>query len=160
MKTMPSAESIIEDVEHRVGLLARLLVDRDLSDDHWNELVFYGALHREQRQAFIDALHGIRRGGDPADLIGDLAPHARWLAAVYSGAELSGEWCAGGSRFHSRVIDALGGRVRPSRIVRQVAGLPAALSALKKRMLAADPRVVDNIAVDETFEQLGRAMST
>ena len=158
---IPTANDIIEDVEMRLSLLGRLLdLDEELSDQEWNKLIYYKELHTNNRLEFKQILNNIRHSGAEISEINKLSPHARWLAAVYTSQELTSSWCFGGSRYHKRVLELLGSRYKPHKILVQISGLPEAIKKLKSRFSIANPQLIENIAIDETFELLGRAMSS
>ncbi|TNF27990.1 MAG: hypothetical protein EP329_18580 [Deltaproteobacteria bacterium] len=159
VQPFPTAESILEEVEGRALLVARMFEASDtLSDEDWSWLVYYAERNATARGAFVNAIVGISAGGDADALVADLPPHGRWLAAVYTAVPLTSEWCAGGSRFHKRVMDQFGGSVSPGRVLREIRGLKPALKELQARLPQFDPKLLENIAIDETFEQLGRHM--
>ncbi len=150
--------SILSDVEHRISLLAKLIVGC-LSEDEWNSLIYYGALHRKQRTDFVNAFHQILDGTFTERTFGSLSPHARWLLAVYTGQPLTSDWCFGGSRYHQRVLSLLGGNYTPRGILRKIEGLLQGVQKIQRKYPQISSQVIENIAVDETFEILGRNMS-
>lgn len=161
MNELPDAGAILQDVQHRGRLLLRLREgDDSLDADEWESLVFYARNHDEARSEFMAAMREIARGGDARAIAADLPPHARWLVAVYSGLRLDADWCRGGSRFHARVIDQLGGVLQASRILAQVPGVAEGVSNLSEALAPLERTVIRNLAVDETLEQLGRRMSS
>ena len=157
---IPTKNDVIKDVEMRLALLGRLLdFDENLSNDEWGKLIYYKELHTNNRTEFKQILNGIRQGSKKNSAINTLSPHARWLAAVYTAQELTSPWCFGGSRYHRRVLNLLGSTYDPRRILAQIPGLPKAIESLKARLPQANPKLIENIAIDETFELLGRSMS-
>lgn len=159
-KTIPNANDIISDVENRLVLLGKLVDNKNnLTEDEWKNLIFYNALHSNQRTQFINTMDSLRKGDMSMVGINDLTPHAKWLAAVYTGQELSSNWCYGGSRYHSKVLNLMSENFDPRLILRQIRGLEDALNNLKIRFPQMNSKVIENIAIDETFELLGRAMT-
>jgi len=157
---IPTAREIIDDVENRIAILVRLIhPDSNLADDEWNQIIYYNELHKNQRKQFITAYLALRDGKNYVDLLMGLKPHAKWLLAVYTGQELTASWCYGGSRFHKKVLGMLHANYNPASIIRYVPGLDKAVLELQKNTPVINPKVIENIAIDETFELLGRAMS-
>lgn len=157
----PTAKAIVKDVEGRIEILGKLLKSgQPLSDDDWGRIVYYREpLNIEQREQFIAVVNDIRSGTATIIVTEEMPPHSRWLIAVYTGQVLKEDWCRGGSRHHRLVLDRLGDRYRqPSRILADIPNLVTELDLLADRVPYLKRQVIDNIAVDETFEQMGRAM--
>ncbi|MDY0004850.1 MAG: hypothetical protein RBU30_26365 [Polyangia bacterium] len=160
--TIPTVDQIIGDVRGRWRLIERLQQlgeESEFTEDDWNGLIYYAQRNQKERMAFLDAFNRIRAGEAPGNAADSLPPHGRWLCAVYTGQELTAGWCKGGSRFHKRVMERYGSDVPPHRVLREIKGLNAALKSLQEELPEANPVVLCNIAIDETFEQLGRFMT-
>lgn len=153
---LPTANMICKDVENRLILLGRLFDrEQDLTDEEWGNLVYYDQRHSSARSRFIEAIKEIRSGSQSPDNLSDLPPHAQWLLYVYTGHHLSSEMAHQGSRFHNRIMNDL---ADPYSVLNQIDGLRIALDDLKQKLSQVKPEVIDNIAVDEALEQLGRAI--
>lgn len=154
---IPTASRIIDDLKKRLRLLGKLLdLNQNLTDDEWDSLVYYKPFHGEARTAFTNTLIGIRSGRLSLSDIGHLAPHARWLATVYTGGEPTRELCLGGSRYHKRYLEERDTDYQPSAILYEIDGLTAAVGQLPGQFPLVKPQVIKNIAIDESFEKLGR----
>ena len=159
-KIIPNSTNIISDLHKRLKLLSKLIdYKMNLTDEEWTNLIYYTELHSNKRLQFIHAIESIRNGDFSQDILNGLTPHAKWLIAVYTGQELKSKWCYGGSRYHKKVISMMNDDFIPSSILRQIPDLKEALNEFKARFPHINPEVIDNIAIDETFELLGRAMS-
>jgi hypothetical protein len=156
---VPTAPKIVDDVKMRIRLLGKLLdLDQNLTDDEWNRLVYYKPFHEEARTEFKDTLNGIRSGQLSILDIEHLPPHARWLATVYTGGEPTRELCLGGSRYHKKFLEDREPGYAPSAILFEIDGLPAAVRQLQEQFPQVTHQVIKNIAIDETFEKIGRVI--
>jgi len=153
---LPTANTICKDVENSLILLGRLFdFEQNLTDEEWDSLVYYDQRYPIARRRFIEAIEEIRSGDRRPDDLDDLPDHAQWLLFVYTGHHLSSEMANRGSRFHNRIMNDL---ADPYSVLDQIDDLKIALDVLKQKFSQVKPEVIDNIAVDESLEQLGRAM--
>ncbi len=123
------------------------------------QLIYYKQYHSAQKEEFIEALNLLRKGETDLSFMDKLSPHARWLSAVYTGQELTSKWCYGGSRFHKKLMNLLGDGSPPKLIIRHVRDLKDEINKLQIRFSQVNPKVIENIAVDESFERIGRVLS-
>ena len=153
---LPTANTICEDVENRLILLGRLFDrEQDLTDEEWGNLVYYDQRHSSARSMFIEAIKEIRSGLQSLDNLSNLPPHAQWLLYVYTGHHLDSDMARQASIYHIRIMNDL---ADPYSVLDQIDDLKIALDDLKQKFSQVKPEVIDNIAVDEALEQLGRAM--
>ena len=153
---LPTANTICEDVENRLILLGRLFDrEQNLTDEEWGSLVYYDQRNPIARKRFIEAIEEIRLGSQNPDNLSDLPSHAQWLLYVYTGHHLDSDMARQASIYHIRIMNDLADSYSA---LDQIDGLKIALDDLKRRFFIVKPEVIDNIAVDEALEKLGRAM--
>ncbi|MHC4120752.1 MAG: hypothetical protein ACYSWO_24950 [Planctomycetota bacterium] len=152
---LPTANMVCDDVENRLILLDRFFnLKEDLTDEEWDKLVF-NQRNPSARSSFVEAMKEIRSESRSPEDFSDLSPQAEWLVHVYRGCHLSSQMARQGSTLHNRIMDEL---ADPYSALDQIDGLRIDLDDLKQRLSRFKPELVDNIAVDEALEQLGRAM--
>lgn len=155
---IPQAQRIVKNTAHRLFLLEKLGTLRTLAEDEWGELIFYWHVNAEETAALKTALKAVRVQHDGDEDGSALTGHGAWLFAVYTAAPLTPQMCRGGSPYHARVLEAMGQDFQPPSILDEVEGLPQALSALEADHPQSVHGLIENIAVDETFEWMGRSM--